>query len=123
MKILLIEPDKILADIYAYALVESGHTVSWQPDAQQAVLTADKWRPDIVVLELQLAAHNGVEFLYEFRSYPEWQDIPVVVLSAVPDVSLSSVLQSQLGVVAYHYKPRTTLEQLLKTLDGLAISA
>ena len=121
MRILLIEPDKILADIYSQALAESGHTVNWQPDAQQAVLAADERKPDAVILELQLAAHNGVEFLYEFRSYSEWQDIPVVVLSTVPDVSLSPTLQSQLGVVAYHYKPRTTLKQLLEVLDELAV--
>lgn len=119
MRILLIEPDKILADIYQQALEAAGHQVSWQTGAEAAVQNADNQQPDAVVLELQLADHNGVEFLYEFRSYSEWQNIPVVVLSQVPDMSFSPVLQRQLGVAAYHYKPRTTLKNLLRTLERL----
>lgn len=120
MYILLIEPDKILAGIYAQALQKAGHTVVSAPDAQSAITSADNNTPDVIVLELQLASHNGVEFLYEFRSYPEWQDIPAIVLSIVPRPSFNSKLQKQLGVIAYHYKPHTTLQNLLTTLENVS---
>lgn len=118
MHVLLLEPDKVLAAIYAQALSKAGHSVVCESDAQAAINNIDKYTPDVVILELQLASHNGLEFLYELRSYPEWQNMPAVVLSTVPDTSFSVGMQQQLGVVAYHYKPQTTINSLLNTLDG-----
>ncbi len=121
MKILLIEPDKILAGNYKDALEQSGHNVSWRPSAQSAIHQADSERADIVILELQLPSHNGIEFLYEFRSYPEWQDIPVIVLSLVPEESVTggAKLFEQLGVARFLYKPQTKLRQLVSVVNYL----
>jgi DNA-binding response OmpR family regulator len=82
--------------------------------AQAAVHEADQQMPDLVVLELQLPRHNGVEFLYEFRSYAEWQHIPVLVHTFVPphELAQASILTRELGVVRTLYKPETTLAQL-----------
>jgi len=72
--------------------------------AQAAVHAADERQPDVVVIELQLPAHNGVEFLHEFRSYPEWQWIPVVVNTVLHPARVQAtrqILQDELGVVEY----------------------
>src|ERR1700741_3726207 len=101
MNVLLIEPDKKLGGVYKAALEQAGHAVEMVAHAQDAVHTADEQKPDVVVLELQLAKHNGIEFLYEFRSYSEWQNIPVVLLTMVPPASLQitkEILQT-LGIV------------------------
>jgi DNA-binding response OmpR family regulator len=119
-KILLIEPDKALARTYADALVGAGHTAQLATTAQAALHAADDELPDLVLLELQLVAHSGIEFLYEFRTYADWQNIPVVVLSNVPPAEFNqsvSVLKSHLGVSAYCYKPRTDLKALVRAVD------
>lgn len=124
MNILLIEPNRLLATTYRQAIEHAGHTVNWQQAAQAAVSAADGRRPDAVVLELQLAGHSGIEFLYEFRSYTDWQTIPVIVHSFVPQENL--VLQRQqlqsLGIVAILYKPTTTLEQLVQAINELPVA-
>jgi len=79
-QILIIEPDARLAALYAEAMQTRQHQVVTVSTAQAAILAADATNPDLVVLELQLTAHSGVEFLYEFRSYADWQTIPVVVM-------------------------------------------
>ena len=63
-----------------------------------------------------LAGHSGVEFLYEFRSYSEWRNIPVIILTGVPrgELGLSDVAMTDLGVVGYLYKPETSLAGLAK---------
>lgn len=117
MNVLLIEPDRILADIYKRALQSVGHTVVVSATAQSGVFAADDTKPDIVFLELQLAGHSGIEFLYEFRTYPEWQDVPVVVLSNVPAHEIhgsNDLLREQLGVVGYHYKPQARLSDIIR---------
>lgn len=116
MHVLLVEPDRLLAAAYRAALEEAGHSVVCSRSAQQAVYLADEKAPDVIVLEPQLPRHNGIEFLYELKSYTEWQDVPVIVLTALsPDVFTSfPVLQTQLGVVAVLGKSRTSLEKVCR---------
>jgi len=118
MKILLIEPDAVLAATYVTALEAAGHSVAYAHTAQQAVMLADEQKPGLVILEPQMARHNGIEFLYEFKSYPEWQRIPVIILTSVPPSELEklSVLRSQLSVVAVLGKSKTSLADLGATV-------
>src|SRR5665213_4365074 len=107
-QILLVEPDRLLAETYSQALTGAGHKVMIAPGAQAAISAADTARPDLVILELQLIEHSGVEFLYEFRSYPEWQNIPVIIQTVVPPGEFADnwqLLKRELGVKAYLYKP------------------
>jgi len=117
-RVLLIEPDKPLSDIYRSVLVSDGYTVDACAHAQDAVHAADDNRPDIVVLELQLAAHNGIEFIYEFKSYTEWQDIPIVVHSIIPPAAfgMNPRMQRLCGIKHYLYKPATSLKRLRRII-------
>ena len=118
--ILLIEPDRLLAQTYHQALVSAGHSVVPCASAQAAILAADQRRPDLVLLELQLVEHSGIEFLYEFRSYTDWQTVPVVVHSGVPASEFlgnGQQLQAELGVSTYLYKPLTSLRDLLAAVS------
>lgn len=122
-KILLIEPDNALARTYVQALRHAGHLVGHAGDAQAAIQAADEVTPDIVVLELNLAVHDGIEFLHEFRSYHEWQKIPVIVNSYLNPISLEPVrqeLERGLGVTACLYKPYTSLQQLISVVNRQA---
>ncbi len=117
---MLIEPDKQLAAIYRGLCESIGHQVIWAGHAQDAISLADDGAPDLVVLELQLASHNGVEFLYEFRSYAEWQRVPVILLTNVQPSVLRQhqEIMNSLGVVDYLYKPATTLVQLRRSINN-----
>jgi DNA-binding response OmpR family regulator len=114
MHILLIEPDSLQARLYGSALAREGHSVAYSSTAQSAVHAADEQVPDIVILELQLPGHNGIEFLYEFRSYPEWMHVPVVIHTFVPvhELAQADVLKTELGVQRILYKPSTVLATL-----------
>jgi len=119
--ILLIEPDKVLAKTYVRALAAASFETLVEPDAQAAILAIDQKKPDVIITELQLAAHNGVEFLHELRSYPEWQDIPVVVLSQVPQAEsgMSEQAAQKLGIKVYAYKYQTSLSDLTKIVASI----
>ena len=117
--ILLIEPDRLLADTYRQSLESAGHDVLMCASAQSAVFAADAFSPELVILELQLSEHSGIEFLYEFRSYAEWQHIPVIILSQIAPAEFNvsqQLLTEELGVKHYHYKPHTTLADLLTSV-------
>jgi DNA-binding response OmpR family regulator len=117
--VLLIEPDTTLARTYMQALQHAGYTVAHARGAQDAINEADTKLPDVVVLELQMAGHDGVEFLQEFRSYPEWQQVPVIINTSITPLALAPVervLADDLGATPCLYKPRTTLQQLISAV-------
>jgi len=120
--VLLVEPDRVLGGIYERALKDAGHTVRIAGDAQNAVQMIDERRPDVVVCELILGEHNGVEFIYELRSYADWSDIPIIILTSVSpeDVGLNAKQQASLGVVDYLYKPQASLQQIVKSIQDVA---
>lgn len=115
----MVETDKLIADNLCCYLEKSGHTVDWQLDLQAAINAADQHRPDLVLLDLMLCGRSGVEFLYEFRSYPDWQDVPVVLFSniSIRDLGSSTAGFNELNISAYHYKPTTSLSQLAQSID------
>jgi DNA-binding response OmpR family regulator len=117
--ILLLEPDTILANLYIRAFEHAGHAVRRTVSAQDAVFHVDELLPDVVIVELQLVAHSGIEFLYELRSYHEWQHIPVLIHSCIPPTEFSDsmgLLRDKLGVIQYLYKPHTSLLKLLRSV-------
>ena len=124
MQILLVEPNRQLGKSYQDYLEKSGNVVVVCEDGQSAIKASDSLAPDLVILELQLVGHSGIEFLYEFRSYPEWQTIPVVVHSLMPQSELDKhkIVLSQLGVQDYLYKPLTTLKQLGRAVGKYAVT-
>jgi two-component system phosphate regulon response regulator PhoB len=125
MNILLVEPDFVLAQTYKQLLEVHGHNIVTAATAQEAIVEADKQTPDLVVCELQLVSHSGIEFLYELRSYPEWQQIPVIVHTSVPPfefVSSRQGLAQELGIAQYLYKPATDLSQLIRAVTEAGIS-
>lgn len=118
MHVLLIEPDLILAKTYKKALERIGYAVSHEADAQSAINAADLQKPNVVLLEMQLAVHSGAAFLYEFRSYSDWFDVPVVLHTLIPTERLQPFERSlrELGVHDILYKPETTLQSLLSVV-------
>lgn len=120
-RILLVEPDKILGSLYSSSLRKAGHEVVWCQNAQQAISELDQDKTSLVVLELQLALHNGIEFLYELRSYSDWAALPVIILSHVPKSEFSMTLIDDCNIACYLYKPQTNLRQLNQAVDEVFV--
>jgi len=117
--VLLIEPNTVLAKTYALAMRHAGHEVRCVTGAQAAITVADERMPDMVLLELQLPVHNGVEFLQEFRSYADWQCVPVVVNTLIPPSQLAPVLEAlrrDYGVEQVLYKPRASIQDIVSVV-------
>lgn len=112
--VLLIEPDKLAARLYKGALLARGHSVRTAHTSQAALNALDEAKPDIIVLELDIPGHNGLEFLYEFCSYEDWMHIPIVIHTVIPAQRLERkmVNWAELNVREYMYKATSTLADL-----------
>ena len=113
--IVLVEPDAILARMYTKTLQRNGFSITKLQSAEQAILHLDKAQPpSLIILDLQLPGHNGVEFLYELRSYADWVRIPIIVLSEVPKeaLAMTKFMQQKLGIRKFLKKSQTDLAEL-----------
>jgi DNA-binding response OmpR family regulator len=81
MNILLV--DNHIATQKACQQLFAEHAVMIAPTAAEALTAAVEQRPDLVILELGLASHSGMEFLYEFSTYSDWRDVPVILYTHV----------------------------------------
>jgi DNA-binding response OmpR family regulator len=120
MHIFLLESDRRLATILQKSLSARGCTVQTFIEADAAIAAADVSKPDIVIMELSLAGHSGLEFLYEFRTYNDWQDIPVIVYSSMLlDRAVREAMDWKLlNIADYLYKPDVSVQQLVdRTLE------
>lgn len=120
MKVLVIEPDTVLAENLRTVLKKAGHQSRWNRDLQAAVESVDQYQPAVVIIDLATGGHGGVEFLYELRSYPEWQNLPVIIYSSTPLPELANLGRalSELNIASFHYKPKTSLAQIVDSIES-----
>lgn len=114
-KILLLESDRSVATSVQDYLAQNGYEVVWSQTAEDAIAKADKSNFVCVIAELALGAHSGIEFIHEFHSYSDFKNIPIIIFTSqhIHD----KIMLKNLGVVEYLYKPKTSLQQLLKTVN------
>lgn len=119
--VLLIEPDTILAGHYKRQIVAAGFNVVLVRSAQEALEATTHTVPDVIVMELMLQNHNGIELLYELQSYDDTRSVPIIVCSYMSEqeLGISPAQASQLSISTYLYKPKATPKQLVHEIKKI----
>lgn len=123
-RLLIIEPDVCTARQIAEYLGRY-HTVGVVIDGQAAVHYLDEHTVDAIILEPLLPMHNGIEFLYEIRSYEDLQDVPVILYTAArhDQLAVSTRLQEQLNIDGIILKNHNSLSKLAHALREVETNA
>lgn len=80
-KILIVEDDQIVANLYRNKFSVEGYEVEVAFDGEEGLETLRAFRPDAVILDLMLPKLSGVELMKRIRAEPEFRDTPVIVFS------------------------------------------
>ncbi|MEO8426508.1 MAG: response regulator [Verrucomicrobiota bacterium] len=80
-KILIVEDDETVANIYANRFREEGFEAETLSDGAAALNRIPTYRPNVVLLDLDLPLVHGLEVIKRVRSQPELQSLPLVVFS------------------------------------------
>lgn len=103
--ITLMRISDILRDFYDVITVNSG---------VRALKYLEEERPDLILLDIQMAQKDGIQTLQEIRSLRGREDIPVIMLTGVEDKDI--VMKSaRLGICDYVLKPFSS-EDLLERI-------
>ena len=82
-KILLIEDEKMLAEMYQERLKKEGFEVARAVDAEGGIAIAKNEKPDLILLDIILPdAHmDGTDALKDLKESKDTKDIPVILFS------------------------------------------
>ena len=115
VKILLVEDDKSLREIYGVRLLAEGYDIVSAGDGEEALAMAIKDRPGLIVSDVMMPKISGFDMLDILRSTTETKDIKVIMMTA-----LSSEEQRQRGVALgadrYLVKSQVGIEDVVRTV-------
>lgn len=115
MKILIIDDEKILLDLYRDVLVENGFEVVTTTRGQEGIELARSERPDIILLDILMPEVNGFDVAKELKTNPATRDIPIYLLTNLPEDS-SEQRVKELGIAGYMMKANTEPTKLAEAI-------
>ncbi|MDP2637400.1 MAG: response regulator [bacterium] len=119
MKILLIEDDPLLIDIYSTKLKESGFEVEVAENGEKGLAMLEQSVPDLVLLDIVLPKQNGWEVLQSIRAKEELKGLKVVLLSNLgqkEEIEKGLSLGADRYLIKAHFTPTQVVEELQKLL-------
>jgi DNA-binding response OmpR family regulator len=81
-KILLVEDDNNLADVYSTRLTNEGFDILRVADGEEALASAIKYKPDLVLLDIMMPKVSGFDVLDILRNTPETANLKIIMVTA-----------------------------------------
>ena len=117
-KILLVEDEQGLREIYGVRLYQEGYDIVTAANGEKALDVAKRELPQLIISDVMMPRITGFDMLDILRSTPETKDIKIIMMTA-----LSSEDQrrrgEQLGADRYLVKSQVGIEDLVRTVHDV----
>lgn len=111
-KILIVEDDIALREIYKIRLSAEGYVIVEAENGEDAVGKIIKERPDLVILDVMMPRISGFEMLELVRMTPEIADLKVIVMTALSAEEQRERAEN-LGALRYIVKSQVGIEDMV----------
>lgn len=121
-KILLVEDDETLANVYKTRLHAEGFDLKRVPNGEDALAAALEYKPDLILLDIMMPKVSGFDVLDILRNTPETTNIKVIMLTALNQASDRERAES-MGVDDYLVKSQVVIADVIDRIKfhlGLA---
>ncbi len=81
-RILIAEDDPASSRLLTFRLNSLGHETIIAMDGGEALKTAIKEKPDLILLDIMMPVMNGFQVLWKLKSQEETKSIPIIILTA-----------------------------------------
>ena len=117
-KVLIIEDDAMVAQIYRSSLEKRGYATETCQDGQSGLTRVQEHKPDAILLDLMLPKLNGIDVLEQMRAQKNLASLPVIVLTNayIPDMIREAFAA---GASLVFNKANITPQHILDALDHL----
>ena len=110
-KIMLVEDDTNLLEIYGARLLAEGYEVVSAKDGEEALAMAVKEKPDLIISDIMMPKISGFDMLDILRSTPETKNAKVIMMTALNQAE-DKERADKLGADRYLVKSQVTLEDV-----------
>ena len=117
-KILLVEDDNNLREIYEARLQAEGYDIVSAQDGEDALVKAKQEKPDLVISDVMMPRISGFEMLDILRNTEGLKDAKVIMLTALGQAE-DKTRADALGADRYLVKSQVTLEDIVHAADEL----
>lgn len=114
-KIMLVEDDDSLREIYSIRLTAEGYQIVMAHDGEEALAVAVKERPDLIITDAMMPKISGFDMLDILRSTPEMKDIKVIIMTALSSDEQRARGES-LGANRYLVKSQVGIEDVINVV-------
>jgi DNA-binding response OmpR family regulator len=96
-RVLVVDDEPMVRDTLGQVLVDEGYIVDTAVDGEDALERVHQARPDAILLDLMMPGMNGRQFLQALRNEPAYEQVPVLIMTAVHglEVNLASIGASE----------------------------
>jgi DNA-binding response OmpR family regulator len=96
-RVLVVDDEPMVRDTLGQFLAEEGYVVDTAVDGNDALDRVRAAKPDAILLDLMMPGMNGRQFLQALRDDPSYQQVPVLIMTAVHglEVNLASIGASE----------------------------
>jgi DNA-binding response OmpR family regulator len=114
-KILIVEDDKILAEMYQEKFNHEGHEADVALSGEQCLAELEKFQPELVLLDILMPKLNGFHILKEIKKVPEFSNIPVILLTNLDqaEVEMNEEMAKAIGVADYLVKGQHSPDEVV----------
>ncbi len=81
-KILIVEDNPQSMRLMAMVLKGKGYSLLTATDGEEALATATRERPDLIIMDMQLPKRSGFEVTRELKQMPEFSHVPIIAVTA-----------------------------------------
>ena len=117
-KLLLVEDDNNLREIYEARLQAEGYTIVTAKDGEEALVVAKAERPDLIISDIMMPKISGFEMLDILRNTDNLKNVPVIMLTALGQND-DQQRADKLGADRYLVKSQVTLEDIVRVTHEL----
>lgn len=117
-KILLVEDDKSLREIYGVRLSAEGYQIISAGDGEQALALAVKEKPDLIISDVMMPKISGFDMLDILRSTPETKNVKVIMMTALSSEDQRSRGET-LGANRYLVKSQVGIEDVVRAVHDV----
>jgi CheY-like chemotaxis protein len=117
-KVLLVEDDNNLREIYEARLQAEGYEIAAAQDGEQALVVAKDFKPDLVISDVMMPKISGFEMLDILRNTEGLKNTRVIMLTALSQAEDKQRADS-LGADRYLVKSQVTLEDIIKAAHDI----
>lgn len=114
-KILLVEDDDGLANVYQQRLEAEGFTVRRVPNGEDALASAIEFKPALILLDVMMPKVSGFDVLDILRNTPETANIKVIMLTALSQDSDKQKAE-KMGVDDYLVKSQVVIADVVERI-------